>query len=134
MAYPARWVEDVAGYVGAGAAGFGLGYATRQKASSDPMKVASALVPVVAGGLMAAYLGGWLASAGQGIAYGGMGALGLFAQAYLEAQKKPSVTPAPSGYRAWRSPSTFAARPIGPVSAAGRVGDDLADALTASSL
>ena len=104
MAYPARWVEDVAGYVGAAASGVGLGLATNRKAANDPMKVAAALVPVVGGGLLAMFLDGWLASAGQGIAYGGMGVLGLFAQAYLSAQKQPS--PSPSGYRyAWSSPT-----------------------------
>ena len=112
MAYPARWVEDVAGYVGAAAAGVGLGYATKQKAASDPMKVTAALVPVVGGGLMATFLDGWLASAGQGIAFGGMGVLGLFAQAYLESQKKSSTSASPGGYRVLTYPTSVGASAV----------------------
>ena len=103
MAMPARWVEDVAGYAGAGVAGAGLGFATKQRADNDPVKVAIPLIPVVGGGLLAAFVDGWLASAGQGIAYGSMGVLGLFAQRFLAAQKQPSTTP--SAYRIWSYPT-----------------------------
>lgn len=82
MAYPARWVEDAAGYGSAVLAGAAIRYLANKNANlseSDPARLLYPAVPAVLGALGAYYLGGVAASAAQGIAHAGAALFGAFA-------------------------------------------------------
>lgn len=87
MAYPARWVEDAAGYASAVVAGAGIRYLADKNANlqeSDPVRLLYPMAPAVVGAVGTYYLDGIAASAAQGIAFAGAALFGAFAVPILQ--------------------------------------------------